>query len=133
MSLFYSSIIYNKTIITPQKVEMPNITENVSFDTVAREIRCKWTPDDDKKSLVACQKVLEAHLSAFKSIPGRAKVQRVVCGGCFDFKVIVSMRADAFAKWEAEAFKPEKEVLDSLKKIYGVQAVETQTFTLMEM
>jgi len=45
---------------------MPDIVSNVSFDTVAREMRCKWSADNDKASLVACQDVLNKHLAALK-------------------------------------------------------------------
>lgn len=64
-----------------------NIAEGVDFDTVAREWRCKWSPDNDKASLVAAQKALEAVLPEIKKIDGVQNVERVVCGGCLDFKV----------------------------------------------
>lgn len=49
---------------------MPEITSNVSFDTIAREWRCKWSADGDKASLVAAQDALagvlaEVHLCFF--------------------------------------------------------------------
>ena len=47
----------------------------------------KWSADEDKKSLVAAQKALEEVLPAVRAIPGFKSVQRVVCGGCLDFKV----------------------------------------------
>jgi hypothetical protein len=47
----------------------------------------KWSHDEDKKSLVAAQKALEEVLPAIRAIPGFKSVQRVVCGGCQDFKV----------------------------------------------
>lgn len=52
-----------------------------------REWRMKWSHDEDKKSLVAAQKALEEVLPAIRAIPGFKSVQRVVCGGCQDFKV----------------------------------------------
>jgi len=66
---------------------MINIAEGVDFDTIAREWRCKWSPDDDKASLVAAQKALEEVLDEVKTVEGVKKVDRVVCGGCLDFKV----------------------------------------------
>jgi len=66
---------------------MINIAEGVDFDTIAREWRCKWSPDDDKASLVAAQKALEEVLDEVKAVEGVKKVDRVVCGGCLDFKV----------------------------------------------
>jgi hypothetical protein len=66
---------------------MITIAEGVHFDTIAREWRCKWSPDGDKVSLVAAQKALEAVIDDVKKVPGVKKVDRVVCGGCLDFKV----------------------------------------------
>ena len=66
---------------------MINIAEGVDFDTIAREWRCKWSPDDDKASLVTAQKALEEVLDEVKTVEGVKKVDRVVCGGCLDFKV----------------------------------------------
>jgi hypothetical protein len=50
----------------------------------------KWSADEDKTSLVAAQKALEAVLPDIKALPGFQSVQRVVCGGCLDFKVIAT-------------------------------------------
>lgn len=70
-----------------QNRHMATIAEGVEFDTIAREWRCKWSPDDDKKSLVEAQKALTEVLDEIKSVDGFKKVDRVVCGGCMDFKV----------------------------------------------
>lgn len=66
---------------------MGTITEGVEFDTIAREWRCKWSGDNDKKSLAEAQKALNSVLRDIKSVEGFKKVDRVVCGGCLDFKV----------------------------------------------
>ena len=42
---------------------MPEITPNVSFDTIAREWRCKWSADADKASLVKAQDELASVLA----------------------------------------------------------------------
>ena len=112
---------------------MPEIAAGVSFDTVAREWRCKWSADNDKASLAAAQKALEDVLAAVKAVDGVKAVQRVVCGGCLDFKVITSLDAGKFGEWEAAAFAPEAAFLSALKAIAGIDSVETQTFTLMAM
>jgi len=109
---------------------MPAITENVIFDTLAREWRCKWSPDEEKASLTAAQKAVEAILPAIKAIDG-AKVQRCVCGGCLDFKVIISMPADKFNKLEEANI--EEGFLAALRAVPGLTDVETQTYTLMPM
>ena len=112
---------------------MVTITEGVEFDTVAREWRCKWSPDSDKKSLQEAQKLLNDLLKDLKAVDGVKDVQRVVCGGCMDFKVITSLSADKFGAWEAAKFAPEEDFLAKLKAIDGISTVETQTFTLMSM
>lgn len=112
---------------------MVTITEGVEFDTIAREWRCKWSPDNDKKSLQEAQKLLMDLLKDIKAVDGVKDVQRVVCGGCLDFKVITSLPADKFGEWEAAKFAPEEDFLAKLKAIDGITLVETQTFTLMPM
>lgn len=109
------------------------ITKGVSFDTVAREWRCKWSADADKASLAAAQVVLDGALKDLKALDGYQQVQRVVCGGCLDFKVITSLSADKYGAWEENKFAPEADVLEKLKAIDGISQVETQTFTLMPM
>lgn len=61
---------------------------------------------------------------------GFVSVQRVVCGSCKDFKVIVNLEEPAIGTWEGASFAPEQEFLEKLKAIPGVSTVETQTFTL---
>src|SRR5690606_31630217 len=73
-----------------------HITDNVQYDTVAREWRLKWSPDFDKKSLSSVQNVLSSIAPVLKRIKGLKDVQRIVCGGCLDYKVIVSLNADNF-------------------------------------
>ena len=146
---------------------MPDITASVSFDTVAREWRCKWSADNDKASLESAQQLIASGtsfmsksksnhfqnncqylndvvyfelfvkmkivLAEVKAVPGVKAVQRVVCGGCLDFKIITSLDAENFGKWEAAKFAPEETFLAKLKAIDGITAVETQTFTLMPL
>jgi len=112
---------------------MPEITSNVKFESIAREWRCKWSADNDKKALVDVQAALEGVLAELSSVEGSLSTQRVVCGGCNDFKVITKLSAAAFAKWEEAKFEPEAEFLAKVKGIAGVTAVETQTYTLEEV
>jgi len=67
------------------------IAEGVEFDKIAREWRCKWSADDDKKSLVEAQKALESVLPDVKKVDGVISVERVVCGGGLDFKVVTTL------------------------------------------
>ena len=112
---------------------MVTITEGVDFDTIAREWRCKWSADDDKKSLQEAQKALDAVIEEVKKVDGVKGVQRIVCGSCMDFKVSVSLPAAKFGTWEESKCAPEEDFLSKLKAIDGILAVETQTYTIMPM
>jgi hypothetical protein len=112
---------------------MPEVVASVKFDNIAREWRCKWSEDNDKASLTAAQKALDDVLADLSAVEGVSSVQRVVCGGCHDFKVVAKLSAAAFGEWEKAGFAPEAEFLGKLKGIAGVSAVETQTYTLEEV
>jgi len=105
----------------------------VKFGNIAREWRCKFSPDADNASLMAAQAKLEEVLAEVSSLDGVLSVQRVVCGGCHDFKVITKFAEKHFKEWEAAAFAPEADFLAALKAIPGITAVETQTYTLEEV
>jgi hypothetical protein len=76
-----SLVLKTKDYQTPK---MKSIVNNVHFNVVAREWRCKW---DAESSLVECQTALTTVLDQVKDVKGVKDVQRVVCGGCKDFKV----------------------------------------------
>ncbi len=78
---------------------MITITDGVEFDTIAREWRLKWSPDDNKISLASVQQVVNTILPSIKAINGVKSVQRIVCGGCLDYKIIISLPAEKFADW----------------------------------
>jgi predicted TPR repeat methyltransferase len=109
---------------------MLTIADGVEFDTIAREWRCKWSDVNDKAALIAAQQALSGVLEELKVL---GKVQRVVCGGSLDFKVITSMPACQFNTWREANFAPEEAFLKSLQAIEGITVVETQSYTLMEM
>lgn len=110
---------------------MPTICPGVSFDTIAREWRCKWSEDNDKASLQALQKTLDGVMAKVGAVDGLRDIRRVVCGGHHDFKIVMSVPADKFPAWEEKKFEPEEEFLEAIKKIPGVSSVETQTYTIM--
>eukprot|EP00811_Abedinium_folium_P013820 NODE_22860_length_691_cov_4.597518.p1 GENE.NODE_22860_length_691_cov_4.597518~~NODE_22860_length_691_cov_4.597518.p1 ORF type:complete len:113 (-),score=37.69 NODE_22860_length_691_cov_4.597518:259-597(-) len=110
---------------------MPDITSNVSFDKLAREWRCKWSADDEKASLCGAQAILDKYAATVKGLDGVVETKRVVCGSCFDFKVIICMTADKFGPWSDGGHAPEEDVLAELKSVPGITAVETQTYTFM--
>jgi hypothetical protein len=119
---------------TKSRAMTTKITEGVEFDTIAREWRCKWSADHDKQSLADAQKLLNSILPDVKAVDGVQSVQRVVCGGCLDFKVVTSLHPpEKFKAWEAASFSPEADFLEKLRAIDGISVVETQTYTLMPM
>lgn len=116
------------------KVILPAvIAEGVEFDTIAREWRCKWSPDNDKKSLVEVQKVLDKYIPKVKSIDGVKSVERIVCGGCLDFKIITSLEEGKFGAWAETEFQPEADIIKALESIKGVSVIETQTYTVCRL
>lgn len=81
----------------------------------------------------AAQAALDDILADVSAVDGVSSVQRVVCGGCLDFKVVTKLTAAAFGEWEKAGFAPEEAFLSKLKGIAGITAVETQTYTLEEV
>ena len=108
-----------------------SVSSLVQYDTLAREWRCKWVEDDDKKSLDAVQMIVNAILPLVKAVDGVKNVQRIVCGGCHDYKLIISLDAAKFGNLEAANL--ETSFLDQISRIEGVSQVETQTYTLMSL
>ena len=110
--------------------ESIQICDGVEFDKIAREWRCKWSPDNDKSSLVQAQQALELVLGDVKKVDGVLGVERVVCGGCLDFKVVTTLPAAKFGAWEEKGFEPEASFVSKLEGIDGISQVETQTYTV---
>lgn len=84
--------------------KMATITTGVEFDTIAREWRLKWSADGDKKSLAEVQKTLNKYTASLKKVDGVKSVQRVVCGGCLDYKVVVALPAEKWGAWVSILF-----------------------------
>ena len=61
---------------------------------------------------------------------GVKSVERIVCGGCLDFKLITSLDEGKFGAWAEKDFAPEADFLKAIEAIDGVSVVETQTFTV---
>eukprot|EP00437_Effrenium_voratum_P027347 CAMPEP_0181402676 /NCGR_PEP_ID=MMETSP1110-20121109/3298_1 /TAXON_ID=174948 /ORGANISM="Symbiodinium sp., Strain CCMP421" /LENGTH=128 /DNA_ID=CAMNT_0023524903 /DNA_START=40 /DNA_END=423 /DNA_ORIENTATION=+ len=128
---------------------MPDIAEGVSFGTLAREWRCKWSFENDCESLRACQQLLQdmqneilevTHHWAGKQLKTREvmngkidvnkqTIQRIVGQACCDFKVVIKLPVSQFEEWESRKFEPEEKFLSALRAIPGVEQVETQTYT----
>lgn len=113
-------------------VEMAN--GRLSFDRVCREWRCKYEGDkSDSKSLEAIAGVVEDYLQQIKSVSSDITVNRLVCGACKDFKLMMTVPLSDFGPWEAKEFAPEADFLQKISAIPGVTQVETQTITNMEI
>ena len=105
---------------------------SMSFDRVCREWRCKYEGDkSDSKSLEAIAGVVDEYLAEIKAVSPGATVNRLVCGGCLDFKLMTTVPLEDFGAWEEKEFAPEKDFLRKITAIDGVSQVETQTITNM--
>lgn len=106
----------------------------MSFDRVCREWRCKYEGDKaTSESLEAIAKVVDEYLPEIKKVSDGITVNRLVCGGCLDFKLMMTVPLDDFGPWEEKGFAPESDFLAKIKAIDGVSLVETQTITNMEI
>ncbi len=64
----------------------------MSFDRVCREWRCKYEGDKaTSESLEAISKLVDEYLPAIKATSSDATVNRLVCGGCLDFKLMTTV------------------------------------------
>jgi hypothetical protein len=104
----------------------------MSFDRVCREWRCKYTGDKaTSESLQAIAGLVDEYLGTIKEVSSHMTVNRLVCGACLDFKLMMTVPLQDFGPWEAAGFAPEADFLEKLKAIDGVSQVETQTITNM--
>ena len=86
----------------PAMVDLAN--GKMSFDRVCREWRCKYEGDKvTSASLEAIAGVVDEYLPALKALSPEVKVNRLVCGGCLDFKLQTTVPLDAFGPWEEKA------------------------------
>merc|ERR550532_3187799 len=113
--------------------ESVKITEGVEFNVIGREYRCKWAEDNDKKSLAELQKVANEFVPKLAAIEGVLGVQRIVCGGCHDFKIITAIQVSKHGAWEQGGYDPGTAIKAAMTAIEGVTVVEEQTYTLMRL
>ena len=57
------------------------------------------------------------------------QVRRVVCGGCGDFKVVVTQPCAEHDEWKGNSFAPEEEFMAKLKAIEGTSLHDVQEYT----
>ena len=114
--------------------EVPLANGAMGFNRVCREWRCKYEGDKaTSESLEAIAKVVDEYLPELKKLSDGATVNRLVCGGCLDFKLQTTVPLEQFGPWEESGHAPEAEFLEKIKAIKGVSQVETQTITKMEI
>ena len=108
--------------------------QKIAFNHIAREWRMKYSENGLSGGAVALDKLLkDNYLKQIKDTAGVTSVQRVVCGGCNDFKVVVKVTKEGFGAWEGAKFAPEEAFLADAQKVSGVTNVETQNYTLEEL
>mmetsp|Transcript_2172 Transcript_2172/g.3560 ORF Transcript_2172/g.3560 Transcript_2172/m.3560 type:complete len:150 (-) Transcript_2172:194-643(-) len=123
-----------RTSVALSAESVPLANGAMSFNRVCREWRCKYEGDKGtSESLEAIAKVVDEMLPEIKKASTDITVNRLVCGSCLDFKLMMTVPLDDFGPWEESGFAPEKEFLDKIKAIPGVSLVETQTITNMEI
>ena len=93
-------------------------------------IRCTYAGKASSKTLVEIADLVDEYLPKLKALEG-AVVNRAVCGGCLDFKVMVTQPLEGYGPWEEAGHPPEADFIAKLKAIPGVSQVETQTITNM--
>ena len=62
-------------------------TEDVEYDVLCREWKCKWTTDVDSISLLGAKIALDSVIDDLKELDGVQSVERIICDDCLDFKV----------------------------------------------
>merc|ERR1711957_240944 len=123
-----------RTMSSLKAESVPLANGSMSFDRVCREWRCKYTGNkSDSESLEAIAKVVDEYLPQIKAVSADAKVNRLVCGSCLDFKLMTTVPLADYGPWEEKEHFPEKEFLEKITAIEGVSQVETQTITNVEI
>jgi hypothetical protein len=112
-------------------MSMHSVTTGVDYDTMAREWRLKWSEADEKRSLAAVQQEFASLKPELEKIPGIKCVERIVCGTCKDYKVILALPIDKFEEWQKSNYAPEEKFLHAVSQIPGVEKVETQAYSIM--
>ena len=80
---------------------VPLANGSMSFNRVCREWRCKYDGDKStSESLEAISKVLDECLPEIKKASKDITINRLVCGGCLDFKLMMTLPLADFGPWE---------------------------------
>jgi len=72
--------------------DVPLANGSMSFNRVCREWRCKYDGDKStSESLEAVAKAVDEVLADIKAVSSDITVNRLVCGGCLDFKLMMTV------------------------------------------
>lgn len=130
----FTSLSQSRAATALSAESVPLANGAMSFNRVCREWRCKYEGDKaTSASLEAIARVVEESLPEIKKASSDITVNRLVCGGCLDFKLMMTVPLEDFGPWEEAGFPPESDFLEKIKAIEGVSLVETQTITNMEI
>jgi hypothetical protein len=115
----------------------------LAYTVVCREWRCsfkEWPATRDGgeetsrivKDLCEAFSAVEAQL---KATDGVTKVQQLMCSTCCDYKILVSVDADAWHAWKDEACQPEAQFLASVQAVQGVDtgSATAQLYSIHEL
>eukprot|EP00977_Amphora_coffeiformis_P016241 scaffold4964_cov166-Amphora_coffeaeformis.AAC.4 len=122
LAFFSSAWAFAPTVVSHSRTTAMNMVDlangAMSFDHVCREWRCKYEGDKGtSESLESISKVLDEYLPAIKKVSPDIKVNRLVCGSCLDFKLMMTVPLAEFGPWEEKGFAPEADFLAKIKAI----------------
>ena len=94
-----ANLSVRSTALNAESVPLAN--GKMSFNRVCREWRCKYEGDKaTSESLEAIAAVVDDLLPTIKGISDGITVNRLVCGGCLDFKLMMTVPLEDFGAWE---------------------------------
>merc|ERR1711988_1765518 len=80
----------------------------IEFNHICREWRMKYAENELKGGAVEVDNLLKStYLSQIKALDGFVSVDRFVCGGCNDIRIVIKLERGPFGAWEAASFAPE--------------------------
>ena len=78
------------------------------------------------------QEAWQPFAQSVAQIPGCVRVQRLCCGHCLDFRIVVTMDAAAYGSWKDLDHYPEANVLGALRASPGCSDVRSQLLSIMD-
>jgi hypothetical protein len=95
----HQALSLSTTALSAESVPLANGA--MSFNRVCREWRCKYEGDKaTSQSLEEIAKVVDEFLPEIKKASNDITVNRLVCGSCLDFKLMMTVPLEDFGPWE---------------------------------